>query len=69
MDACVVGGLPHLSLLMLSDEVAVEVLQGHLGHGHTFLGVITHRGAGTLARHCHGYLRDALKGGGGGGCN
>lgn len=38
---------------MLGDEVAVEVLQGHLGHGDPLLGVVTHGKAGALARHRH----------------
>ncbi len=45
--------LPHLSLLVLGDEVTVEVLQGHFGHGDPLLGVVTHGGARALAGHCH----------------
>lgn len=45
--------LPHLSLLMLCNEVTVEVLQGHFGHGDPLPGVITHRGARALAGHRH----------------
>lgn len=45
--------LPHLSLLMLGDEVTIEVLQGHFGHGDPLLGVVTHGGARALASHCH----------------
>lgn len=49
------SALPHLSLLMLGDEVAVEVLQGHFGHGDPLLGVVTHGGAWALAGHCHAF--------------
>lgn len=45
--------LPHLSLLVLGDEVAIKVLQGHFGHGDPLLGVVTHGGARALAGHCH----------------
>lgn len=45
--------LPHLSLLMLGNEVAVEVLQGHFGHGDPLLSVVTHGGARALAGHRH----------------
>lgn len=45
--------LPHLSLFMLGDEVTVEVLQGHFGHGDPLLGVVTHGWAWALARHRH----------------
>lgn len=51
--------LPHLSLLVLSDEVAVEVLQGHFGHGDPLLSVVTHGGARTRAGHCHTLPRNA----------
>lgn len=50
--------LPHLSLLVLGDEVAVEVLQGHLGHGDPLLGVVTHGGARALAGHRHALPED-----------
>lgn len=36
------GFLPHLSLLVLSYEVAVEVFQCHLCHCDSLLGVVTH---------------------------
>lgn len=45
--------LPHLSLFVLGNEVAVEVLQGHFGHGDPLLGVVTHGGARALASHRH----------------
>lgn len=45
--------LPHLPLLVLGDEVAVEVLQGHFGHGDPLLGVVAHGGARALAGHRH----------------
>lgn len=51
--------LPHLPLFVLGDEVAVEVLQGHLGHGDPLLGVVTHGRARALAGHCHADLREA----------
>lgn len=38
---------------MLGDEVAVEVLQGHFGHGDPLLSVVTHGGARALAGHRH----------------
>lgn len=44
---------PHLPLLVLRDQVTVEVLQGHLGHGDPLLGVVTHGGEGALTRHRH----------------
>ena len=37
--------LPHLSLLVLGDEITVEVFQGYFGHGDPLLGVIAHGGA------------------------
>lgn len=46
--------LPHLPLLMLCNEIAVEVLQRHLRHRHPLLGVVAHRGARRRARHGHG---------------
>lgn len=39
---CVCMCVPHLSLLVLCDQCAVEVLQSHLGHGNSLLSVITH---------------------------
>lgn len=38
---------------MLSDEVTIEVLQGHFGHGDPLFGVVTHGGVRGLAGHCH----------------
>ena len=55
-EGCMHERPPHLPLLMLGDQVAVEVLQGHLSHGHPLLGVVTHRGAGGMAPRRHGYL-------------
>lgn len=46
---------PHLPFLMLSNQIAIEVLQRHLCHGDTLLGVVTHGGEGRLPRQCHGY--------------
>lgn len=34
--------IPHFPLLMLGNQVAVEVFQGHLGHGHSLFCVVTH---------------------------
>lgn len=34
--------IPHLALLVLGYEVAVEVLQSDLGHGHSLLRVVAH---------------------------
>lgn len=48
---------PHLPLLVLRDQVAVEVLQGHFGHSDPLLGVVAHGGTGRLTSHCHGYLK------------
>lgn len=42
---------------MLSDKVAVKILQGHFGHCYPFLCVITHGWAGCWACHCHGCYR------------
>lgn len=38
---------------MLSDEVTIEVLQGHFGHGDPLFGVVTHGRVRGLAGHCH----------------
>lgn len=43
---------------MLGDEVAVEVLQGHFGHGDPLLGVVAHGGARALAGHRHALPED-----------
>lgn len=43
---------------MLGNEVAVEVLQGHLGHGDPLLGVVAHGGARALAGHRHALPED-----------
>lgn len=45
--------LPHLPLLMLSNEITVEVLQGHFSHCDPLLGVVTHGGTRALASHRH----------------
>lgn len=55
------AGLPHFSLLVLGDEVAVEVLQRDFGHGHPLLGVVAHGEAGALARHGHHVPADAVE--------
>lgn len=53
INECRAETSPHLSLLMLGNQVTVEVLQGHFSHGDPFLGVVTHRGAWALASHRH----------------
>lgn len=55
-----VGGatyLPHLSLLVLGEQGAVEVLQRQLGHGHPLAGVVAHgKGGCRPTRHGHTIL-------------
>lgn len=54
--------LPHLALLVLGEQGAVEVLQRQLGHSHPLSGVVTHgKGGSGLSRHGHTLLRDDRK--------
>lgn len=49
--------LPHLSLLVLGEQGAVEVLQRQLGHGHPLAGVVAHgKGGRRPSRHGHAIL-------------
>lgn len=55
-DTC----LPHLSLLVLGEQGAVEVLQGQFGHGHPLTGVVAHgKGGCRPSRHGHTILGDS----------
>lgn len=53
------AGAPHLALLVLREQRAVEVLQRQLGHGHPLPGVVAHgKGRCRPSRHGHTILRD-----------
>ena len=52
---------PHLSLLVLCEQSAVEVLQCQLGHGHPLSGVVAHgKGSCSPSRHGHTILLDKI---------
>lgn len=52
--------LPHLALLVLGEQRAVEVLQRQLGHGHPLPGVVAHgKGGCSPSRHGHAILEEA----------
>lgn len=49
--------LPHLTLLMLGEQSAVEVFQCQLGHSHPLSGVVAHgKGSCSPSRHGHTIL-------------
>lgn len=59
MPSCIStqAGLPHLPLLVLGEQSAVEVFQCQLGHGHPLSGVVAHgKGSCSPSRHGHTIL-------------
>lgn len=49
--------VPHLPLLMLGEQSAVEVFQRQLGHSHPLSGVVAHgQGSCSPSRHGHTIL-------------
>lgn len=49
---------PHLPLLVLGEQSAVEIFQRQLGHGHSLSGVVAHgKGSCSPSRHGHTILQ------------